>query len=143
MGNNRHACCIEEYNIYMHGFLDNLEEMTLGNDFFRKVVYTTDNLQLVLMSLPPGEEIGMEVHEITDQFFRVEKGEAKVIIEDDTFNAKEGSAIIVPRGKRHNIINSSSIDSLKLYTIYTPPQHKEGTIHKTKEGAESADNKSH
>lgn len=121
----------------MTGFVDNIEEKTLENSYFRQVLYTGAHAQLVVMSLKPNEEIGMEVHEITDQFLRVEKGEGKVIMGGEEHLLKDGSAIVVPAGTQHNIINASPTNFMKLYTIYSPPHHKDGTIHKTKQEAET------
>lgn len=119
----------------MQGFTGNIEKLTLENNNFRKVIYTSKSCQLVLMSLKPGEEIGWEVHADSDQFFRFEKGTAKVTIDGTEHEASDGDAIIVPVGAKHNVVNSSATEPLKLYTIYAPPHHKDGTIHKTKEAA--------
>jgi len=114
----------------------NLEKETLENENFRKVLYTAKNCQLVLMNLQPGEEIGMETHNQGDQFFRFEKGEGKVIIDESEYAVADGDAVIVPQGARHNVINTSNSLPLKLYTLYAPPHHKDGVIRKTKEEAE-------
>jgi len=125
-------------NIHMKkGFYTNIESETLKNDNFRKVLYTGKYSQLVLMSLAPGEEIGMEVHEENDQFFRFEEGEGKVIINETEYFVKDGDAIVVPAGSRHNVINISQVKFLKLYTIYSPPHHQDGIIRKTKQEAEA------
>ena len=121
------------------GFNQNIEKATLDNTNFRKVLYTGIYSQLVLMSLNPNEDIGMEVHEDTDQFFRFESGEGEVVINETTYEVHDGDAIIVPAGAQHNIINKSTIEPLKLYTIYSPSHHKDGTLHVTKEQAMSAD----
>lgn len=121
----------------MKGFHANIEEETIANDNFRKVLYTGQHSQLVLMSLLPNEEIGMEVHEDNDQFFRFEKGEGKVIIDGNEYEIKDGSAIVVPSGAEHNVINASDSEDLKLYTIYSPAHHKDGIVRKTKEEATS------
>lgn len=126
----------------MTGFVDNIEKLTEENDFFRKVIFTGKHQQLVLMSLLPKEEIGMEIHETVDQFFRIEKGEGKVIINGEEKTVKADDAIIVPTGAQHNVINVSETEKLKLYTIYSPPNHKDGTIHKTKAEA-MADEEDH
>ena len=118
----------------MTGYIDNIQDQTLNNDNFRKVLYTGPNSQLVVMSLKPGEDIGMEVHEDVDQFFRIEQGTAKVIIDDREEVVHDDYAVVVPAGSKHNVINIGDVD-LKLYTIYTPPEHKDGTVHKTKEEA--------
>jgi len=123
----------------MKGFVTNIEKNTLDNNFFRKVIFTAKHSQLVLMSLKPKEEIGEEVHETLDQFFRFEKGEGKVVIEGQEFKIRDGSAVVIPAGTKHNIINISSTELLKLYTIYSPPNHVDGTIHKTKQEAEASE----
>jgi mannose-6-phosphate isomerase-like protein (cupin superfamily) len=119
----------------MTGYVGNIEEKTLANSNFREVVFTGTYCQLVVMSLKPGEEIGSEVHKSVDQFFRIEKGRGKVIIDGTENQIIEGVGIVVPAGSEHNVINASSNSDLKLYTIYSPPQHKDGIIHKTKEDA--------
>ncbi len=119
----------------MPGFIINIEDKSLKNDFFREVLFTTPKSQLVVMSLRPGEEIGTEAHEKSDQFIRVEAGEGKAVLNGQTSNIEDGSAIVIPAGTEHNIINTSG-ESMKLYTLYTPPQHPDGTIHKTKAEAE-------
>jgi mannose-6-phosphate isomerase-like protein (cupin superfamily) len=121
----------------MKGFYANIEKDTLENSNFRKVLYTGKNSQLVLMSLKPKEEIGMEVHAENDQFFRFEKGEGKCIIDGNEYELKDGVAIVVPAGAQHNIINTSEMEDLKLYTIYSPAHHKDGIIRGTKEEAEA------
>jgi mannose-6-phosphate isomerase-like protein (cupin superfamily) len=121
----------------MKGFNTNIEKATLENDNFRKVLYTGKHSQLVLMSLAPDEEIGMEVHEENDQFFRFEKGQGKCIIDGNEYELKDGSAIIVPSGAQHNIINTSATEELKLYTIYSPAHHQDGVVRKTKAEAEA------
>lgn len=119
----------------MKGFNINIEKETLENDNFRKVLYTSTHSQLVLMSLLPNEDIGMEVHPDNDQFFRFEQGEGKCIIDGNEYELQDGSVIVVPAGAEHNIINTSSTNSLKLYTIYSPAHHKDGIIRKTKQEA--------
>ena len=114
----------------MKGYVDNIEKDTLENEDFRRVLYTAKNSQLVLMSLKAGEEIGEETHTL-DQFLRVEAGEGEAILDGARSQVKDGTAIVVPAGARHNVINTGS-GSLKLYTIYSPPEHKDGTVHKTK-----------
>jgi mannose-6-phosphate isomerase-like protein (cupin superfamily) len=121
----------------MKGFVSNIEKDTLENKNFRKVLYTAKHSQLVLMSLAPKEEIGMEVHEDNDQFFRIEKGQGKCIIDGNEYDIKDGTAVVVPAGSQHNIINVSEADELKLYTIYSPAHHKDGVIHKTKQEGEA------
>jgi mannose-6-phosphate isomerase-like protein (cupin superfamily) len=121
----------------MKGFNANIEKETLENNNFRKVLYSCKHSQLVLMSLRPNEEIGMEVHPDNDQFFRFEKGEGKCIIDGNEYDLHDGSAIVVPAGAQHNIINVSASDDLKLYTIYSPAHHKDGIVRATKEEAEA------
>ncbi len=127
----------------MAGFKTNVEQDTLSNTYFRHVLFTATHSQLVLMSLAPGEEIGMEVHPNVDQFFRFEQGEGKVIIAGEEFLVKDGDAVIVPAGNEHNVINTSSDQALKLYTIYSPPNHPDGTMHQTKADAEAAEKAKH
>jgi mannose-6-phosphate isomerase-like protein (cupin superfamily) len=119
----------------MTGYLQNIEQLTLQNTNFRQVLYTGQHAQLVVMHLQPNEDIGMEVHEIVDQFLRVEAGEGKVIMNGEEHMIKDGDAFVVPAGTEHNVINTSSTQPLKLYTVYSPPHHKDGTIHKTKQDA--------
>ncbi len=121
----------------MKGFCENIEKLTLENDNFRKVLYTGKHSQLVLMSLIPNEEIGMEVHTDNDQFFRIEKGQGKAIIDGNEYELKDGSAVVVPAGAQHNIINVSTTEELKLYTIYSPAHHQDGVVRKTKAEAEA------
>ena len=116
----------------MKGFHIELEQATLENDNFRKVLYTGPKSQLVLMALLPGQEIGAEVHEDHDQFIRVEEGVGEATIGEDKFELKDGSAIVVPAGAWHNITNTSDHDLMKLYTVYAPPEHPEGTVQKDK-----------
>ena len=123
----------------MKGFITNIEKDTENNDFFRKVIFTAKHSQLVLMSLKPREEIGEEVHNNLDQFFRFEQGKGKVVIEGEESIIEDGSAVVVPAGIKHNIINTSSEEPLKLYTIYSPSNHEDKTIHKTKEEAEQSE----
>ena len=121
----------------MKGFYANIEKDTVENTNFRKVLYTGKNSQLVLMSLKPKEEIGMEVHEENDQFFRFEKGEGKCIIDGNEYDLKDGVVVVVPAGAQHNVINTSETEELKMYTIYSPANHKDGIVRATKEEAES------
>lgn len=120
----------------MKGYITNIEKDSLENSNFRKVLYTAKNSQLVLMSLKPGEEIGMEMHTL-DQFFRVEKGEGKAVLDGVEHKIEDGSAVIIPAGTNHNIINTSQDREMKLYTIYSPPNHKDGVRHATREQAEA------
>ena len=120
----------------MKGFSIDIEEATLENKNFRKVLYTSKHSQLVLMSLRPLEEIGMEVHEDNDQFFRFEKGLGLCIIDGNEYEVGDGFAIVVPAGAQHNIINVSETEELKLYTIYSPAHHKDQIVRTTKKEAE-------
>ena len=119
----------------MKGFVDDIEKLTIGNQDFRRVLYTGHHTQLVLMALAPAEEIGEEVHEDTDQFFRVEQGEGEVVIDSRSFPIRDGSAIVVPAGARHNVRNTGG-KSLRLYTLYSPPHHEDGTVRHTRADAE-------
>jgi mannose-6-phosphate isomerase-like protein (cupin superfamily) len=121
----------------MKGFVTNIERDTLENKNFRKVLYTGKHSQLVLMSLQPSEEIGMEVHPDNDQFFRFEKGEGKCVIDGNEYTFSDGFAIVVPAGAKHNIINTSEHDDLRLYTIYSPAHHQDGVVRVTKAEAEA------
>jgi len=121
----------------MKGFNANIEKATLENRNYRKVLYTSKHSQLVLMSLKPNEEIGMEVHSDNDQFFRFEKGQGKCVIDGNEYEVKDGSAIVVPAGAKHNVINVSESEDLKLYTIYSPAHHKDGVVRATKAEAEA------
>jgi len=116
----------------MKGFVSNIEKDTVANKNFRKVLYSSRYSQLVLMSLKPLEEIGMEVHPDNDQFFRFEKGQGKCIIDGNAYELSDGVAVVVPAGAQHNVINSSATDDLKLYTIYSPAHHKDGIVRATK-----------
>ena len=120
----------------MKGFVDDIEKLTVENDDFRRVLYTGHHLQLVLMTLKPGEEIGEEVHEDRDQFFRVEEGSGEVLIDGKRTPIEDDDAIIVPAGALHNVVNTGKAP-LRLYTIYGPPEHVDGTVHKTKADAEA------
>ena len=117
-------------------YIINIEQESLLNKNFRKVLYTAKNSQLVVMSLLPKEEIGEEVHQL-DQFIRVEAGQGKAVLNDKEYEIVNGFAIVVPAGTKHNIINTSEMEEMKLYTVYSPPNHKDGTIHATKEIAEA------
>lgn len=127
----------------MKGYVDNIEDRTEENKSFRKVLYTGKYMQLVVMTLRPGEDIGEEIHDNVDQFFRIEEGCAKVLIDDQEYTVKEDMVIIVPAGALHNIINESPDELLQLYTIYTPPNHPEGTEHVTREEAMLAEQEHH
>ncbi len=121
----------------MKGYTTAIENETNANTDFRRVLYTSKHSQPVLMNLLPGEEIGLETHNGNDQFFRVEKGHGKSVIDDNEYELHDGDAVIVPTGARHNILNLSPTEDLKLYTIYSPPHHKDGTVRATKLDAET------
>lgn len=120
------------------GYKENIETLTVQNENFRKVLYTGKHMQLVLMTLKPGEDIGLEVHTDNDQFFRFEKGEGKVIVGETEYQVGDGDVVIVPAGTQHNVINASETEALKLYTIYAPSHHKDGIVRITK--LEAAEN---
>lgn len=122
----------------MKGFKDDIEKLTLENEDFRRVLYTAKHSQLVLMSLKPLEEVGLEVHEDNDQFFRFEKGSGKVVIDGLERPAVAGDAFIVPSGSQHNVVNTSDTEPMKFYTIYSPAHHKDGVVFATKEEAEKS-----
>lgn len=119
----------------MKGFIVHLEKETKKNTDFRRVLYTGKHSQLVLMSLEPGEEIGEETHQGVDQFFRFERGQGKVIIDNVEHHVKDGSGVVVPAGAKHNVINTSKRAKLRLYTIYSPPEHRDGVIRHTRRDA--------
>lgn len=121
----------------MKGFKINIQKATATNNNFRKVLYTGPHSQLVLMTLKPKEEIGKEVHPENDQFFRIETGHGKCIIDEYEYQLKEGDAIVIPAGAEHNVINTSKTDALKMYTIYSPAHHKDGIVRATKQEAET------
>ena len=121
----------------MKGFIGNIETQTVENRDFRRVIYTGEHAQLVLMTLQPGEEIGEEVHEDTDQFFRVEKGTGEVVIDSQRSPIEDGTAILVPAGSRHNVMNTGA-GPLQVYTLYAPPHHEEGTVHHSKADADAS-----
>lgn len=123
----------------MKGFVANIEQETLNNSNFRRVLYTGKHTQLVLMNIVPNGEIGLETHAENDQFFRFEAGKGKVVIDGNEYEVGDGSAIIVPAGAEHNVINTSSTEDLKLYTLYSPPHHKDGIVRATREEAEAND----
>lgn len=127
----------------MTGYIGKIEQLTLNNTAFRQVVFTGKHAQLVVMSLLPREEIGEEVHNAVDQFFRVEAGTAKVVMNGEESVVSNGDAFVVPAGTVHNVINVSTDQPLKLYTIYSPPNHPEGTVHQTKAEAEAAHESEH
>lgn len=120
----------------MAGYYTHIERRTRRNPYFREVLFTGPFSQLVVMSLEPGEEIGLETHTSTDQFIRVEHGAGKAIVDGQEYDLEEGSAMVIPAWTEHNVINTSATEALKLYTIYSPPEHPEGTLHQTKAVAE-------
>lgn len=123
----------------MKGYKSNIEKDTVKNNNFRKVLYTASQCQLVLMSLKPKEEIGVEVHPDNDQFFRFEAGRGRVEIDGNKYTVKDGDAVVIPAGAKHNVINTSATEELKMYTIYSPPHHKDQILRKTKAEAEAND----
>ena len=127
----------------MAGYHVDIEKKTEKNDYFREVLFTGPHSQLVVMSLNVGEDIGLETHPDTDQFIRVEEGKGKAVLDGEEFELEDGSAIVIPAGTQHNVINTSSKKAMKLYTVYTPPEHPDGTIHKTKVEAEAAEKEHH
>ena len=126
----------------MKAYFRHIEADTLANDNFRKVLFTGEHSQLVLMSLKPGEEIGLETHPHVDQFFRFEQGQGRVVVGEEEFSVADGDSVVVPAGSQHNVINTGEGD-LKLYTVYSPPNHPDGTVHKTKAEAEAAEAEEH
>jgi mannose-6-phosphate isomerase-like protein (cupin superfamily) len=116
----------------MAGYVTDIERRTLDNEYFRDVLFTGPHSQLVVMSLRPGEEIGMETHDDVDQFIRFEAGQGKVVLNGKEHAVEDGSAVVIPAGTEHNVLNTSKSEALKLYSIYTPPEHPDGTMHKTK-----------
>ena len=127
----------------MSGYVTNIEKGTLANDHFRSVLFTGPNSQLVLMALKPGEEIGLETHDDIDQFIRVESGAGVAILDGEEHELEDGSAVVIPAGTQHNVVNRSPSEPLKLYTLYSPPEHPDGTVHKTKAEAEAAGHAHH
>lgn len=125
----------------MSGYKGPIEKITEDNNFFRKVIFTAPHSQLVVMCLKPNEEIGVETHPDNDQFFRFEEGVGKVTISGEEFTVAAGDAVIVPAGIEHNVANTSSENPLKLYTVYSPAHHADGTVHETKEEAIEAEKK--
>lgn len=116
------------------GYVTNIEKDSLENENFRKVLYTAKNSQLVVMSLKPMEDIGMETHQL-DQFIRMEKGTGKAVLNGKEYELTDGFAVVIPAGTEHNIINTSETEEMKLYTVYSPPNHKDGVVHPTKADA--------
>ena len=127
----------------MAGYSINIEEKTLENDNFREVLYTTKRSQLVVMTLQPGEEIGLETHEEHDQFIRVEEGDGEAILDGEKHQLDDGTALVIPAGSEHIVVNTSKKDPLKLYTLYTPPEHPDGTTHRTKAEADEYEKHHH
>ncbi|HEX2980043.1 MAG TPA: cupin domain-containing protein [Anaerolineaceae bacterium] len=127
----------------MPGYHTDIEKKSLENGYFREVLFTGPHSQLVVMALKPKEDIGMEVHADVDQFIRVEAGQGKAVLDGKEFELADGSAVVIPAGTQHNIINVSATEPLNLYTIYTPPEHPDGTIHKTKAEAEAYEREHH
>lgn len=121
------------------GYKGHIESLTTANTNFRQVLYTGQYMQLVLMTLQPGEEIGAEVHEGHDQFFRFESGTGKAVVDEQEYEVGDGDAVIVPSGANHNVINTSDTEPLTLYTIYTPPEHRHDIVHATKAEADADD----
>lgn len=120
----------------MSGYIINIEEATAKNEYYRKVLFTAHHTQLVLMNLKPGEEIGEEVHDL-DQFIRFETGQGNVILDGKTHSVSDGYAVVIPSGTKHNVANCSSTRDLKLYSLYSPPEHRDKTIHRTKQEADA------
>jgi mannose-6-phosphate isomerase-like protein (cupin superfamily) len=127
----------------MAGYSVNIEQATLENEFFRKVLFTGKHTQLVLMTLKPGEDIGKEVHPDVDQFIRVESGTGEALMDGETTTLSDGMSIVIPAGAEHNVTNTSSSEPLRLYTLYSPPNHPDGTIHKTRAEAMQAEKDEH
>lgn len=120
----------------MNGFTTNIEEDTLENEDYRRVLYTGEHTQLVLMTLQPGEEIGLETHPELDQFIRVEAGAGRAVLDDEETTLEDGDIVVIPAGVEHNVTNTSDDTALRLYTLYSPPEHPDGTVHPTKEDAD-------
>lgn len=127
----------------MSGYHVDIDKKTEDNEYFREVLFTGPLSQLVVMSLKPGEDIGRETHPDTDQFIRIEEGTGKALIGGQQYELMDGSAVVIPAGAEHNVINTSKTESLKLYTVYTPPEHPDGTVHKTKAEAEEYEREHH
>ena len=123
----------------MHGHVTNIEMDTLENEDFRRVLFTGPNTQLVLMTLAPGEDIGLETHDGHDQFIRVEAGSGMVLLDGEESDLEDGFSVVIPAGVEHNVVNTSDDEPLRLYTLYSPPEHPDGTVHRTKKEAETAE----
>ena len=127
----------------MAGFNTNIETATLENGSFRQVLYTAPRQQLVVMTLQPGEDIGTETHPDGDQFIRVEAGQGEAILDGERHPLSDGVAVVIPAGTEHNVVNTSATDPLRLYTVYSPPEHPDGTVHRTKQEADAAEHAHH
>lgn len=127
----------------MPGYHTDIEKKSLENEYFREVLFTGPYSQLVVMALKVGEDIGQETHDDVDQFIRVEAGQGKAVLDGQEIELADGSALVIPAGTEHNVINISSSEPLKLYTVYTPPEHPDGTIHKTKAEADAYEKEKH
>ena len=127
----------------MAGYSVDIEKATLQNEFFRQVLFTGKHMQLVVMTLKPGEDIGKEVHDHVDQFIRVEAGTGESVMDGKKTALSDGMSIVIPAGAEHNVTNTSSAEPLRLYTLYSPPNHPDGTIHKTKAEADAAEHAHH
>lgn len=119
----------------MKPYVDDIEKATLTNETFRTVLHTGENMQLVVMTIQPGEDIGMETHPDVDQFIRIEEGEGKAILDGREYEIEDDWAVIIPAGTEHNVVNTADDEPLKLYTIYAPAEHPDGTVHETREEA--------
>lgn len=122
----------------MHGHVTNIERDTLENEDFRRVLFTGPHTQLVLMTLQPGEDIGLETHDGHDQFIRVEAGSGVALLDGEESAIEDGTSVVIPAGVEHNVVNTSDAEPLRLYTLYSPPEHPDGTVHRTKQEAEAA-----
>jgi mannose-6-phosphate isomerase-like protein (cupin superfamily) len=127
----------------MSGYSINIEQKTLAGNHFREVLYTTQRSQLVIMTLQPGEEIGLEKHEGHDQFIRVEAGQGVAILDGEQHQLEDGVAVVIPAGTEHNVINTSGSEPMRLYTLYTPPEHPDGIVHATKAEADAYEEQHH
>lgn len=127
----------------MAGYVTDIERRTLENENFREVLFTGPKVQLVVMTIAPGDEIGLETHDDVDQFIRVEAGEGKAILDGREHAVADGSAVVIPAGTRHNVVNTSRTESLRLYSIYSPPEHPDGTVHRTKAEADAYEREHH
>ena len=142
-GEQMHPAAHAGKDTRLRGFSTNIETATLENDFFRKVLYTAPHSQLVVMTLQVGEEIGQETHDDRDQFIRVEAGQGEAILDGERHPLSDGSAVVIPAGTEHNVVNTSTSEPLRLYTIYSPPEHPDGAINRTKHDAEEYERQHH